>query len=417
MSTPTKEKLSELEQRLESRRSAIESFLLEKRAAGTEELSKADATRFRAMQADFNDMSERVDEYRSELQRVGTVPENLKRAANRGGGQVSSAGRLAPLGYNDEQLRRAYDQVCRGETAVLESRDFSPLAGLIPPDLGPILPVYPRHETRLLNFLPGISTDAPAIAYLECDATSGNAGIVNEGQAKPELTMPTVQKVATVRKIAAHTGISYEAWSGDYGAFVNAVQVELLKKVVDAENQQLYGGLGEAAGGINGIATATGILSFDASTVTTTPGPWDAIEQGIEVLRSGPDLAEPDLMLASPATWSAIRRTTDSYGRYYVAADPSTAEVNTAWGIRVLISTQFPDTQVILLDTQQYGRVVVREPLITRIGYSETDFTDNIVRYLSEERLTQTIERPKSILKITNLPTALTATKTTSRSK
>ena len=37
---------------------------------------------------------------------------------------------------------------------------------------------------------------------------------------------------------------------------------------------------------------------------------WDAIEKGIELLRSGPALAEADVLLAHPTTWSAIRRQT-----------------------------------------------------------------------------------------------------------
>jgi len=43
---------------------------------------------------------------------------------------------------------------------------------------------------------------------------------------------------------------------------------------------------------------------------------------------------------------------------------------------------------------------------VTRIGYAGTDFTDNIIRFVSEERLTQTIERPQAICVIKGLPTA-----------
>jgi hypothetical protein len=72
----------------------------------------------------------------------------------------------------------------------------------------------------------------------------------------------------------------------------------------------------------------------------------------------------------------------------------------------------------VLLDTQIYGRAVVREPIITRIGYAGTDFTQNIVRYVSETRITQTIERPQAILKLTGLPTtAPTAAAESSSSK
>ena len=56
-----------------------------------------------------------------------------------------------------------------------------------------------------------------------------------------------------------------------------------MAKVTDAENQQLYGGAGEASGEVRGIATAPGALTLDASTITTQPGAWDALEKTIEL--------------------------------------------------------------------------------------------------------------------------------------
>ena len=367
-------------------------------------LNAGEARRIAQARDDLRDMDHDIVEYRDNLQRSG-IPDKFKNLGAGAGRQVSTAGRLAPLGHTDEQVRRAFDSLHRGEPAVLETRApvYSPLTGLVPPDLGPILPVFPRHENRLLNRLPGVAIDVPALAYIQLDDTTGDAAIVGEGQPKPELVMPAVQKVATARKLAAHTGVSWEAYSGDYMAFTTAVQTELMRKIVDCENAQLYGGTGEAAGQVNGIATAANVLTLDASTVSSTPGPWDAIEMGIEALRSGPALAEPDLALIHPTTWSLIRRATNTYGEYYVAADPSTSEVNTAWGIPVVVSTQFTAGKVVLLDSTLYGRVVVRESLVTRIGYTGTDFTNNIVRLVSELRLTQTIERPKAILVISNV--------------
>jgi HK97 family phage major capsid protein len=346
----------------------------------------------------------------------GGIPENLKGIATTRSGwgdrevRADSAARLAPLGYSDEQLRRAWDQLHRGESAVLETRAPATGGGLLPPEIGPILPVFPRHDNRLLTRLPGIELeDLPAIQYIQVTSVTGTAAIVAEGAAKPEITIPAVPKVATARKIAAHTGISWELYSGDYPAFVSSVQVELLKSVVDQENLQLFGGTGEANGQVNGLTTDPNVLTFDASTVTTTPGPWDAIEHGIELLRSGPAKATPDLALAHPSTWSAIRRQTNTYGDYYVASDPSEGQVNQAWGVDVLVSTQFTAGTFTLVDTSLYGRVVVRESLVTRIGYAGTDFTDNIVRHVAEERLTQTIERPEAICVISKLPIALAA--------
>jgi hypothetical protein len=50
----------------------------------------------------------------------------------------------------------------------------------------------------------------------------------------------------------------------------------------------------------------------------------------------------------------------------------------------------------------------VREGLTTRIGYSGTDFTENVVRFVSEERVTQTIERLQAICLVSRLPIAAT---------
>jgi HK97 family phage major capsid protein len=375
---------------------------------------REDLTEFEGRQVDrICDEVRGINDHLAQLaedEQRGKIPEHLRVI---GGGRsdrevrADSAARLAPLGYTDEQLRRAWDQLHRGESAVLETRATATGSGLLPPELGPILPVFPRHDNRLLTRLPGIALeDLPAIQYIQVTSVTGTAGVVAEGAAKPEITIPATPLVATARKIAAHTGISWELYSGDYPAFVSSVQLELLKLVVDAENLQLYGGTGESNGQVNGLVTDPNILTFDASTVTTQPGPWDAIEYGIELLRSGPAKATPDLALATPATWSAIRRQVDSYGRYYVAPDPSDDQVNEAWGVPVLVSTQFSPGTFVLVDTSIYGRVVVRESLVTRIGYAGTDFTDNIVRHLAEERLTQTIERPEAICKITGLPTA-----------
>jgi HK97 family phage major capsid protein len=420
MSTPTQERLDQLKERRSQLAGCAQSILVEARSAGREQLSAGESHRFREMAADLKDLDQRIADYEGELKRANLDGPLLSRLSGRGGGQtVNSAATLAPLGHDHEQLRRAFGQVGRGETAVLESRDFSTATSLIPADLGPILPVFPSHEQRLLAKLPGIGITVPSLAYVEVTSVTGNAGITLEGAPKPEIVIPGVQKVATARKIAGHTGVSWEAYSGDYDAFVTAVQGELMGKIVDAENDQLYAGTGEANGQVNGLTTNPLILTLDGSTFTDQPGPWDAIEAAIALMRAGAALAEPNLALTTPGTWSAIRRVTNLQGNYYVAADPSTAEVNTAWGVPVLVSKAFTPGTFTLVDTTRYGRVVVRESLVTRIGYSGTDFTDNIVRFVSEERITQTIERPHAICKISNLPTvaALEGDADTSSSK
>jgi hypothetical protein len=80
------------------------------------------------------------------------------------------------------------------------------------------------------------------------------------------------------------------------------------------------------AGHLTGLLGASGVLTFDASTVSH---PIDALERlncvAVHRMIAGP---KPDLFVTHPWTWSSIRRVKDTMGRYLVAADPSQDEVD-----------------------------------------------------------------------------------------
>jgi HK97 family phage major capsid protein len=136
-----------------------------------------------------------------------------------------------------------------------------------------------------------------------------------------------------------------------------------------------------------GFFATSGILTHDASADTGTGvTAWDSLEKAIAALRTGSALAEPSLLVLNPTTWSNIRRIKDGYQRYLVSPDPSTDEVNQAWGVPVLSTTQCPAGKGLLVDTSKFGQVVVREPLSVRVGYANDDLVRNILRTVAEER-------------------------------
>jgi hypothetical protein len=61
---------------------------------------------------------------------------------------------------------------------------------------------------------------------------------------------------------------------------------------------------------------------------------FDDLEQSIAMLRTGPALAEPNLAIFHPATWSAIRREKNLQGSYYAQPDPTSAEPASVWASR-----------------------------------------------------------------------------------
>jgi HK97 family phage major capsid protein len=187
--------------------------------------------------------------------------------------------------------------------------------------------------------------------------------------------------------------ISWENMN-DYEAFSQAVRVELMKQLIDLENQQLWGG-DPAAGGLNSLTKTPGILTFTATGGSgTNPEYFTDITGAISTLRTGPALAEPDLCLMHPNTWASVRTAKDQYGRFLASVDPTADQAESVWGVDVLVSTQFTAGKAVLVDTSLVGRVAVRESLALRIGYAGSDFTSNIVRVVCEERLNFAIESP-----------------------
>jgi HK97 family phage major capsid protein len=174
---------------------------------------------------------------------------------------------------------------------------------------------------------------------------------------------------------------------------------------VDVENSELLGTTGDGTSGhLTGLLHTSGILTHTVANGATNT--LDDVEEAIATMRSGPVLAEPDLLVLNPLTWSAMRRTKDGYGRYLVAPDPTQGEANSLWNVEVLVTTEQTAGTGLLIDTTKFGRVLVREGLSLRTGTDGSDFTHNIVRFIGEERLALAVERPAALLAVTGLPTS-----------
>jgi hypothetical protein len=67
------------------------------------------------------------------------------------------------------------------------------------------------------------------------------------------------------------------------------------------------------------------------------------------------------------------------------------------------VTTQIAEGVGLLIDTNKFGRLLVREPLGIRMGTANDDFTRNLVRFVCEERMVLAVERPTAVCSITGL--------------
>ncbi|BDB42834.1 MULTISPECIES: phage major capsid protein [Mycobacterium] len=316
-------------------------------------------------------------------------------------GKQVTGRQVAPLGLDEESSRALYEAVVSRQS--LQVKAFSSPDSLLPAQLVPNV-LGPVHENRILDRLPVQAISAPSVEYIRHNSTTGAAAVVAEGGLKPELVLNTQQMTATAQKIAAHTATTYEAIS-DWDSWTGYVQAELFRQIIDVENAELLGGAG-TTGHLTGLLHTSGILTHDHSADATGVTTLDAVEMSIAALRTGAALAEPDLLVLNPLTWSAMRREKDSQNRYLVAPDPTQGAASSLWGVEVLVTTVQAAGTGLLIDSSKFGRVLLREGLSLRTGSANDDFTHNLVRFVGEERLALAVERPAALLSITGLPTS-----------
>ena len=312
----------------------------------------------------------------------------------------AKAQQVAPIDLSVDTLKSMHrgNSVADADFAI-QTKSFNTVDSLLPPELQAEV-VGPEHETRLLERLPVLPTSAPSIEYIRHVSTTGTPAITAEGAAKPELVLNTDRVIVAAQKIACHGALSWETMT-DWDGFTSYFQAELQRQVIDTENAELLNGDG-TTGHLTGLLSTSGILTHATGSDTGL----DSVELAIAALRTGSALAEANLLVLHPNTWSALRRTKDLQDRYLVSVDPTQGAANTLWGVPVLPTTTIAAGVGALIDTTKMGYVVVRESLMLRTGTNNDDFSRNLQRWTCEERLALAVERPAAVCKITGLPTS-----------
>lgn len=321
------------------------------------------------------------------------VPAPVGKSARGRGNTVS------PLTFDRESLKALHGAVVSRQSLAIKA--FNSTSDLLPGELSPTI-LGPAHEVRLLDYLPTQPISAPSYEFIRHYGTTGAAAVTAEGAVKPEVVFNAEKMVASVVKIAATTGVSWETMN-DHQAFVSYVNAELVRHIVDVENDELLNGDG-STGHMVGLLETEDILT---RAVSIGESPLDTVEAGISDLRVGSSLAEPDLLVLNPQTWSELRRSKDLQDRYLVQPDPTQGAVSTLWGVEVLPTTTIAAGTGLLVDSTKFGQVLVRDAVSIQTGTSGDDFSRNITRFVAETRLALAVERPTALLKLTGLPTGV----------
>jgi HK97 family phage major capsid protein len=309
-----------------------------------------------------------------------------------------------PLAFTEESLKAVHQAMQEGRNirvkafnpADVQTKAFSTVDPLLPAELFPSI-IARVHEARILDRLPIVPMTAPSIEFIQHQSSTGTPAITAEGASKPDITLNFVQNTITAAKIACTFGLSWETIS-DFEQVVGYATGETMKELMDVENAALLSG----TSGIVDFQQTSGILTL----AYTTGAYLDTISQGIENLRTGSALATARLAVVHPGTWGAIHRQRDGQSRYLLSPDPQRDQAMNVWGVEVLQTTAAVAGTMLLLDTERFGYVAMRNNIELFSGFTNDDFQRNINRWALEERLNLAVERPSAVLNITGLPTS-----------
>jgi len=318
--------------------------------------------------------------------------------------------RMAPsMRLNEDELHHLYEAARTKSSYRLDISTKATSAGdpatLLPPTMLPGMVQAIHEPVRLLDHIPSQPIGAPSIEFISHSSSTGTAGVVARGAAKPSIVMNTTSTILMVRKIAATTGINDESLQ-DYDGFAAYVQVELSRAITDAENTEILNGDGTGEH-ILGLFATSGLLTRDYATdhtADTTSTQLDCLERAINDLRVGPAFCDPTAVVLHPSDWSKIRRIKNTYGAYLTQADPTAAQAESVWGVPVLTTTTCPVGTGLVGNLQLGCSGFIRNGFVLEVSNSAgSDFTNNITRFRAEERLTVGVARPAALVKVTTL--------------
>lgn len=255
-----------------------------------------------------------------------------------------------------------------------------------------ILPILQRPLTIRDRIAPG-RTNSNLITYMRETVFTNNAAPVAEGARKPESTMSLAQSTAPIIKLAHFMKASTEIMD-DFPALASLINERLTYGLKLVEENQLLNGSG-VGNNLNGIYTQA--TPFVAPIVVAGATRIDILR--LALLQAELAYLPSDTIVLNPADVAAIELAKDTQGRYLIG-NPQGSMAMSLWRRPIV------ETQAMAVDTFLVGAFRTAAQIFDRTTASiaiatenESDFVENLITVLIEERLGLVVSRPQAFVK------------------
>jgi len=228
--------------------------------------------------------------------------------------------------------------------------------------------VLPLQENVLRLVSDVTPSSARAITIAEIAAGEGDAAVVAEGAAKPQMDTDYTERTIQAVKIAVWEKFSEETLY-DFPAFVSECMRIMLSRVRLKEESTILGGVSLPAYTLSGFKVAT-------------PNYFDAIVAAYTQVASASGMSfRPNALILNPVDFSTILSAKATDGSYLFEE----------------IERRLPNLQIIQSTNVTAGNFVIGDfnymhirdwqPAEISVGWVNDDFTKNLVTVVAEERV------------------------------
>lgn len=271
---------------------------------------------------------------------------------------------------------------------------------LVPSDrLGGII-TTPNRDLQIRDILPASTTSSNLVEFTRENVFTNNAGpqlgspnTVVENVTKPESGITFTLVNEPVRTLAHFIPASRQVLddSASLQAHINGRLMYGLKLY---EDDQLLNGAG-SAGELNGLITQGTAATGESPAITNE---IDIIRSAIKQAHVG-EYTSPDFCVLNPQDWFDIDiRKVGSSDDRYVVGNPRTFGIPTLWGLPVVVTNSIA-SGTFLIGTSSACEIKDRQQAAVELSREDsTNFRDNMVTVLAEERLALCVYRTEAFI-------------------
>jgi HK97 family phage major capsid protein len=340
---------------------------------------------------DRNELKGRLDELEQKMARPGSFDAEAPRTAGH-------------MLVEDENVKSFLANPTSGQRVGVETKaiisalatDANGSAGdLLTPQRVDLLPIL-RRELTVRDLLTPGRTNTNAIQYPKQTGFTNSAATVSEttGATKPQSEIKFDIVTTSVTTIA-HFVIATRQILDDAPALQSYIDGEMRAGLAEVEENQLLNGGGTGTD-LNGIYTQA--TPFAAGTaIVSAPTRLDAIR--FAMLQGELAFLPPTGIVMHSTDWALIESTKDAAGGYIIG-NPQDGTSPRLWGLPVVKSLAMTAgtflTGAFRRGAQIFDRWDARVEISTE---DSTNFRQNLITILAEERLALAVYRPEAFVK------------------